>query len=255
MTGQELIKFCESKLGTNYVYGTKGTVMTTNQYNTLKKMYPVAVWDSDKSKINTVCVDCSGLIQWATGVKKNSTNLRNTTKKVYDISTVAQAPVGAILWKQGHVGVYAGDGWGIEAKGSAYGVVRTKVSSTKWEKWLLPDYIDYSEKPASSQEPAKPQQPAPPPAAPQEPAKPQETAKPQPPAQAAKPPSYKAGDNVTVSGIVYSNRNGGRSVRLNNTVMTVVNIYSSGKFPIAFAKKGNKTVYGYGDTSVIKGGN
>ena len=247
MTGQELIKFCESKLGVNYVYGMKGAVMTTNKYNMLKQMYPVAVWDSDKTKINTVCVDCSGLIQWATGISKNSTNLRNTTKKVYDIVTVTQAPVGAILWKQGHVGIYAGNGWCIEAKGSAYGVVKTKVSATKWEKWLLPDYIDYSETSTLSQ--------------------PQIQSQTQSQAnqttvtgsaentttQTAANVSYKTGENVTVSGMVYSNKNGGKAVQLKNAAMTIVTIFNSGKYPIAFAKKGNRIVYGYGDKSVIKG--
>ena len=144
ITGKELVKFCESKIGTNYVYGMKGIIMSKAKYKQLQQQYgSKLVWDSDASKIGTICIDCSGLIQWATGVAKSSTALKNAAKEVYDISTISEAPVGVILWKQGHVGVYIGDGWCVEAKGSKDNTCKTKVSSTKWEKWLIMDYIQY----------------------------------------------------------------------------------------------------------------
>ena len=39
--------------------------------------------------------------------------------------------VGLGLWKQGHWGVYVGNGYAIEAMGTQYGVVRTKVEDRK----------------------------------------------------------------------------------------------------------------------------
>ena len=41
--------------------------------------------------------------------------------------------VGLGLWKQGHWGVYVGNGYAIEAMGTQYGVVRTKVEGRGWQ--------------------------------------------------------------------------------------------------------------------------
>ena len=41
---------------------------------------------------------------------------------------------GIVLWRKGHIGVYIGDGWAIEARGFAYGVVKTKVAGRGWTK-------------------------------------------------------------------------------------------------------------------------
>ena len=72
MTGKELVSFCRSKIGTPYVYGMKGNVMTEQNYKFLKNTYGKMVWLSDRDKIGKVCVDCSGLISWAFGVTLGS---------------------------------------------------------------------------------------------------------------------------------------------------------------------------------------
>lgn len=143
LTNIQLVQFCESKLGVNYVYGAKGEVLTLQKYNMLKRMYPEQVKDSDKKKIGTVCVDCSGLISWAAGVSYNSSGLYSNASYRADITTIGTAPQGAILYKKGHCGVYIGNNECIEAKGSAYGVIKTKVTATKWTHWLKMDYICY----------------------------------------------------------------------------------------------------------------
>ena len=43
LTNKGLIQFIKSKIGTPYVYGMKGAVMTTEKYNMLKKAYGSAV--------------------------------------------------------------------------------------------------------------------------------------------------------------------------------------------------------------------
>lgn len=43
-------------------------------------------------------------------------------------------------------GVWSGDWWVVEAQGVMYGVVRTKLSERKWNKWgWMTKYFDYSE--------------------------------------------------------------------------------------------------------------
>lgn len=144
MTGKELVEFCRSKLGTEYVFGMKGSVMTEQNYNYLKKQYGELVWDSDRKKIGKVCVDCSGLISWACGVQLGSTQWKNRAsakKTMYPISTIKTAPIGALVWLQGHIGVYTGlkngQPYYIAADGSAYGVREVPLNYNRFTHWLL----------------------------------------------------------------------------------------------------------------------
>lgn len=142
-TASGLVSFVKTKLGTPYVYGAKGEKLTLEKYNTLKKLYGSLVWASDKNKIGKTCTDCSGLISWYTGKVVNSTNYKNTATKVLSIGKLSQAVPGCALWRQGHIGVYIGNGYCIEAKGSAYGVVKTKASQGGWTHILWLCDIDY----------------------------------------------------------------------------------------------------------------
>ncbi|WP_312071108.1 hypothetical protein [Anaerotignum propionicum] len=151
MTGQELVTFARSKLGTPYVYGMKCTVMTQANFNYLQGQYgKKCVWDSDENKVGKVCVDCSGLISWATEVVLGSAQLFDRAIKKELISTIKQAPPGALVWMKGHVGIYAGMKNGvpyyIAADGSAYGVREVPLSKNKFTHWLLMDYINYAER-------------------------------------------------------------------------------------------------------------
>ena len=141
MTGKELVSFCRSKIGTPYVYGMKGNVMTEQNYKFLKNTYGKMVWLSDRDKIGKVCVDCSGLISWACGVMLGSGQWRARATKINPISTIENAPIGALVWMQGHIGVYTGMKNGypyyIAADGSAYGVREVPLRCNKFTHWLL----------------------------------------------------------------------------------------------------------------------
>lgn len=141
MTGKELVAFCRSKIGTPYVYGMKGKVMTEQNYKFLKNTYGKMVWLSDREKIGKVCVDCSGLISWACGVTLGSGQWKARATKINPISTIEKAPIGALVWMQGHIGVYTGMRNGhpyyVAADGSAYGVREVPLRCNKFTHWLL----------------------------------------------------------------------------------------------------------------------
>lgn len=141
MTGKELVSFCRSKIGTPYVYGMKGKVMTEQNYKFLKNTYGKMVWLSDRDKIGKVCVDCSGLISWACGVTLGSGQWKARATKINPISPIEKAPIGALVWMQGHIGVYTGMKNGypyyIAADGSAYGVREVPLRYNKFTHWLL----------------------------------------------------------------------------------------------------------------------
>ena len=60
------------------------------------------------------------------------------------ISTMPEIP-GLAVWHQGHIGIYIGNGYAIEAMGTRYGVVKTQVAARSWTHWLKIPYINYIE--------------------------------------------------------------------------------------------------------------
>ena len=58
------------------------------------------------------------------------------------IDTMPDIP-GLAVWKDGHIGVYIGNGEVIEAMGTKYGVVKTKLSDRNFTHWLQVEYISY----------------------------------------------------------------------------------------------------------------
>lgn len=143
-TVQGLIEFCKSKIGTPYIYGAKGQVMSAAAINSLRDRYGSnAVWWSDSNKAGQVCVDCSGLISWYTGIIRGSWQYKSTAKEVIPISKRTNEHIGWAVWMKGHIGIYLGDDTYIAADGSAYGVRIAKLSQNKFTHLLKLCDIDY----------------------------------------------------------------------------------------------------------------
>lgn len=154
MTGHQLAVFAHEKIGTPYVYGAKGKVLTQANFNYLHRVYgEKLVPYSDHRKVGQVCVDCSGLIGWACGVWQNSKAWQMQAQKeghMYPIATLKKAPVGALVWCDGHIGVYVGLEKGvltyIAADSSKYGTRKAPISANRFTHWLLvPSVFDYEE--------------------------------------------------------------------------------------------------------------
>ena len=143
-TVQGLIEFCKSKIGTPYIYGAKGQVMSAAAINSLRDRYGSnAVWWSDSNKAGQVCVDCSGLISWYTGIVRGSWQYKSTAKEVIPISKRTNEHIGWAVWMKGHIGIYLGDDTYIAADGSAHGVRIAKLSQNKFTHLLKLCDIDY----------------------------------------------------------------------------------------------------------------
>jgi len=136
-----LLNFLNSKIGTPYVYGMWGQVLTLDKYYELQSLYGTSyVWDSDISKVGQVCTDCSGLISWYTGIRRSTTGYYNTATQKIPVSQLTEDQIGWALWLPGHIGIYVGDGYYIAADNSATGVVKKPISNQKWQYALrLPD--------------------------------------------------------------------------------------------------------------------
>lgn len=166
----ELVAFCLAMVGMPYWYGTCVYICTSSLLNRKAKQYPSHYGDSRMSTYKKhiaerkVCMDCIGMIKgffWTNGGKgvleylnggaefnsKYGSNncpdkgangmlswLKSKGCQHGDISTLPDVP-GILLFKSGHVGVYVGGGYAIEAQGFAYGVKKTKVSKRPWKEW------------------------------------------------------------------------------------------------------------------------
>lgn len=156
LTGKGLAEFAIKKLGTPYVYGAKGAngVFTDAQLKQLMRSYPgmftTTYIAKAKKRVGKVCCDCSGLISWYTDHVLGSAQLYSAASKRGLISDIKNAPIGAVLWHEGHVGVYIGNGMCVEEKGIDYGCVESKVSNTRFTHWLLFSWIDYDKSQSTS---------------------------------------------------------------------------------------------------------
>lgn len=140
-------------IATNYnthYRGTNGS--TAGKYN-------IGAWDG-----TNFCFDCSGLVKsvlWGWSGNKNATYggavyCSNNVPDINDDASwgfgkyatntdVLNAPAGALLWKQGHVGISAGGGYAVECTPAfAGGVQKTAISGRGWSKWGYLPWINYS---------------------------------------------------------------------------------------------------------------
>lgn len=99
--------------------------------------------------------DCVGLIKgYLWSENSNSTPIYNSKQdkdvsgmkanctETGNIKTIPELP-GVLVFMEGHVGIYIGNGKVIEARGHAYGVVETNLVGRGWTKWGKLDWITY----------------------------------------------------------------------------------------------------------------
>lgn len=153
LNGKDLAAFVITKIGTPYVYGGKPNQgpLTQERLDYLAKTYPKYFYPSNyniaKTSVGKIVTDCSGLPSWYTGIYYGSSQYYSNAKIRIPISKIKKFPIGTILWKSGHIGVYIGMENGIpmavEAKGTRWGTVKSKVSDQPWKYGLIMKYIAY----------------------------------------------------------------------------------------------------------------
>ena len=149
--------------GWGYVWGTYGSVLTRSYLASKAEQYPDHVGEQkDFIKDNWLgrrTADCVGLIKgygWLNAETKaieyGSNGMpdvsadgmyRNATEKGV-ISTMLDTP-GLAVYKEGHIGIYIGGGYVVEAMGTRYGVRKTQLSRGTWTHWLKIPYVSYDE--------------------------------------------------------------------------------------------------------------
>ena len=146
-----------------YVYGTFGTVLDESMLTMKMDQYPedVTVYEEfiRSNWMGRRCADCVGLIKgygWYNTVSKEVEYGTNgmpdySANGMYDyatekgaISSIPEIP-GLAVWKDGHIGIYIGNGKVVEAMTTTVGVVETNLSDGSWTHWLKVPSITYYE--------------------------------------------------------------------------------------------------------------
>lgn len=153
-----------------YVWGTYGNVLTESLLAYKISQYPDGVGQYAgfirAHWLNRRTADCVGLIKgygWfdaSTGAIRYGVNgmpdcMANSMyyageragvsgRDYGPIGTIPEIP-GLAVWMNGHIGVYVGNGYVIEAANTSAGVIRTRLSGGRWTNWCKIPYIDYLE--------------------------------------------------------------------------------------------------------------
>lgn len=147
-TAEELIKFVKGKVGTPYVFGACGKVLTEQQLATWAKLYPNIYTASYLTKarkyIGQVCNDCAGLLDEFFGQDRGSAWYRNNATKRVPIKKLDETMRGWAVYKPGHIGIYIGDGKVVEARGINYGTIISNVAEMPWTEVCQLKDIQYT---------------------------------------------------------------------------------------------------------------
>lgn len=113
-----------------------------------------------KAYLFSPCIDADGYVtNFLTDVVYNSkydwsaNMMIKHCSETGDISTIPEIE-GLIVWKDGHVGIYDGNGFVIEERGHSYGTVRSRLADRPFTMWGKLDVIEYLSEPAPTPTPA-----------------------------------------------------------------------------------------------------
>lgn len=153
-----------------YVWGTYGNVLTRALFEYKKQQYPEGVGNYadfiEKNWLGRRTADCIGLIKGYGWLDPSDMSIDYGTNGMPDyganqmyryaqnagVRNVDYGPMGTMpeipglmLWKDGHAGVYIGNGQAVEAMGTKKGVVKTAVAGRGWQGWCKLPCIEYGE--------------------------------------------------------------------------------------------------------------
>ena len=147
---EKVVTWLNDKIGDYYIWGSTGYVLTKSKLDELITQYPNYVSYSKNSKaIGHRVWDCASLVRYAmkqVGISmvSGATSQWKKTKWARK-GTIDQLPKDQVAclyrWTGSvmkHTGIYLGDGYVIDARGSGAGVIKSKLSSYPWTHFGQP---------------------------------------------------------------------------------------------------------------------
>lgn len=149
---QKVKDWALSKKGCGYVWGATGQTMTTAVMNALKERYPDHVDTSVVKKwIGKQIFDCASFVRL--GMKEAGVSMVSGASSQWKktdweatgtIDTVPKDKLCALYRESPsanpmqHTGLYLGDGYVMDARGSKSGVIYSRLEDYKWTHWGIP---------------------------------------------------------------------------------------------------------------------
>lgn len=173
-TNTGLVAYAKAQLGLPYWYGTFGQTGTASLLESKARQYPSfytsARLANARKQYGKRVHDCVGLIKgylWSannTATPKynasqdvSANRMRSLCKESGKMNSLPEI-AGVLVFMDGHVGIYEGNGNVIECTVNfGGGVVRTKLSQRKWTSWGKCPFITYeaTKNTATATKPAK----------------------------------------------------------------------------------------------------
>ncbi len=172
-----LVAYAKAQLGKPYWYGCFGQKGTSELLTAKARQYPTlytaARVANARKQYGVKVHDCVGLIKgylWSDNAEdltptynaaqdKSANGMYNACRERGTLATMPDIE-GILVFMNGHVGVYIGGGYVIEARGFSSGVVKTKLAGRGWTKWGKCPYITYVAKATANSKPTASTKPA-----------------------------------------------------------------------------------------------
>lgn len=148
--------------GWGYVYGTFGYVLDEKSLNEKSKQYPSEVGGNEafirEHWLGRRTADCMGLIKSYMWYDPQTNKIIYAADTMPDIGCdklferasvkggIKSIPEkkGIAVWCKGHIGIYIGNGYAIEAMSTKKGVKKTRIKKRSWTHWFeIPD-VEYN---------------------------------------------------------------------------------------------------------------
>ena len=168
LTNLGLVEHCKQALAmkTAYMWGCFGQKITSSLIEAKHEQYPNNYSAARRKVLAKLAeqgdvrgCDCAGLIKWylwssgdingkivySAETDKGTTGFFNAAKVKGKIETLPLGRLGVVVSKNGHLGIYVGDGKVIECtlSGEKDGVVMTDLADGAWTDWYEIPYITY----------------------------------------------------------------------------------------------------------------
>lgn len=146
-----------------YVWGSYGLILSQEYFENLCEAYPTHVENYhdfiQENWVGRRTADCAGLIKGYLWYNPDSQQIEygyggftdygansmyNAASESGPVSEIPEIP-GLGVWHDGHVGIYIGNGYVIQAMGTKYGVVKTKLEGSTFTNWFKIPGIEYPE--------------------------------------------------------------------------------------------------------------
>ena len=144
-----IIQYALKRVGSGYIWGGTGQILTEERLKNLKKKYPSFIDEKkDRKWIGKQVFDCSGLVKTAfegvgIHISHGATSAWENTRWALkgEISNLPKDKI-SILYRESykgmaHTAIYIGNGQVIDAKGNKEGVIRESLTKT-WTHYGIP---------------------------------------------------------------------------------------------------------------------